>query len=496
MENPCRIVCFGDSITKAWVPIFKEEMKRRYPDYRIDVLNMGVVSDTTVQALHRIRYVLAENPDVVLVGFGMNDLRKGVDRATFKRNLSSIARQFHDRKIRSLFLTINPDYNSTGRTSKKISVYNQDIVEIAHHYGFRIIDIFSAFTERVTPVSRGLYDEIHPNDFGNGIIVKELLDIVPLSKTVIVWTFNGEYCFCNYKCPYCYVPPEVNTGHAYQGNPEKWHRALKTNFGNEKLVFYFSFGEPMASLGFYEILEMIGSESRWEAHITTNLSMPLDRLLRTRLLKENRFHLNASFHPTETDIAPFTEKLLSLRKHGTEASVIYVMYPTQIFPFIKYFSVFNKLGFFVHVRRFRGNYNGLKYPQAYTSEERQFITQFCDSLTVKYMLNDMECNPGETSQKLSNAGMNYFMLDHEGNIWLSPDYKGTHPLWNIFKDRFKPYSRYIPYGGSMLGSVNIIASLKETRMRQLEGNFTWFFAQQGGCYRDEAGKLHYPHLLS
>jgi len=281
-------------------------------------------------------------------------------------------------------------------------------------------------------------------------------------------------------------------GHAYPGAPEKWHEALKRSFGNQKLVFYFSFGEPMGGKGFYDLIEMIGKEPRWGCHITTNLSLPLGRLLKTKLVRQNRLHVNASFHPTQTSIMSFLESLLILRQNGIEPSVVYVMYPPQLADFVDYFKVFSQYGFFVHVRRFRGIYDGRPYPQSYTEQERRFVARYCDTLTVKYMLNDMEDKPEETASKLSYAGMNYFMLDHHGYVWRSPDFKGERPLGNILRDDFAPVPRLTPFGGTVLGSVNIIAAFRETGMHQLEGNHTWSFAQQGGCFRNGDGSVHYP----
>ena len=55
MENPCKLVCFGDSITKSYAPILESLLKSKYPEYKIDVINAGVVSDSTEQALKRLQ---------------------------------------------------------------------------------------------------------------------------------------------------------------------------------------------------------------------------------------------------------------------------------------------------------------------------------------------------------------------------------------------------------------------------------------------------------
>lgn len=64
-----KIVAFGDSITDytGWVDML-------YGELGCQVVNAGVAGDRTSQALARIdRDVISENPDLVIINFGMND---------------------------------------------------------------------------------------------------------------------------------------------------------------------------------------------------------------------------------------------------------------------------------------------------------------------------------------------------------------------------------------------------------------------------------------
>ena len=63
------VVAYGDSITEmpGWVAMMKSELGT-------EVINAGVSGDTTLLAIKRIEEdVLAHNPDVVIMNFGMND---------------------------------------------------------------------------------------------------------------------------------------------------------------------------------------------------------------------------------------------------------------------------------------------------------------------------------------------------------------------------------------------------------------------------------------
>ncbi len=491
MESPCKIVCFGDSITKAWIDRFREAITAEYLD--IEVINEGVVSDTTNNALERIQKVLDYKPDVVTVGFGMNDWRKNVDEITFKRNLQKIIDTLQKEKIRVILLTINPD-NTCNTITPKLIQYNQDIRDIAYKKRIRIADVYSLWLKKLSKVSKGLYDEIHPNSIGNEIIVKTLMQIVLRRNTTIVWQFNGEHAFCNYSCAYCYVSYNTNVEHRYSGTPELWHKAFKDSFGEQKLTFYLSFGEPMASKGFYEVLSMIESEPNWEGHMTSNLSLPLNKLLTTRLIEEGRFNINASFHPTQTTIEEFFKKLFLLREHGIECPVVFVMYPPFIPQFESFLEEFDKNGFLVHVRRFRGKYKGKCYPRAYTEAERQFIAKYCDDATIRYMLNELELGYVGFKGKLTYAGMFYILVTCKGDVYICPDYKGSC-LGNILKNNVHLYTEPQPYGGLMDGTVDGVSAFLELNYKELEGNHIMSFAKQGGVYKKN-GKVVYKNLYA
>ncbi len=273
---------------------------------------------------------------------------------------------------------------------------------------------------------------------------------------------------------------------------EKWRQAFKKCFGSRKIIFYLSFGEPTIGRGFNDVLDMVASEPVWSLHITTNLSRPLNwwkKLTNHRLVKEGKLYINASFHPTETSIDAFLSKILLLRKHGIECPVIIVMWPPIIKDFKEYFDVFDKHKFVVHVRRFEGWYKGRYYPRAYTEAKRRFIAAYADDATIKYMLND---HFFRMKGKLSYAGMYYFLIDENGNVWESPDSKGRC-LGNIFAGNVKLYTKPQPYSGRFCASVNGVSAFVELGYGELEPNFVLSFAKKGGVFHTSQG-VHYKHI--
>ena len=90
MENPCKIITFGDSITKGYTDIFRETITLEYSEKTVEVINEGVISETSSDGLARVASVIEQKPNVAVVGFGMNDWRKGVSPGSFRKNMSDI----------------------------------------------------------------------------------------------------------------------------------------------------------------------------------------------------------------------------------------------------------------------------------------------------------------------------------------------------------------------------------------------------------------------
>ena len=487
MENPCRIVTLGDSITKEYTDVFRQRFVREYPEIQSEIINEGVVSDTSTHGVARLQTVVDHKPDVVIVGFGMNDWRKGISKETFRDNMRSIVDELKRHKARVILNTINPDWNGREKgTTLAIDEYNAIVRDVAHGKHIRIADINSLWKRELRSIQDGLRDEIHPNERGYAIIVEALMRVVPRSTTTVVWQYNGGYGACNYSCPYCYYPTK---GHYFQGTIQAWHDGFKNTFGDQRLTFYLSYGEPMLGKAFHDVVEMIAAEPNWDMMMTTNLSRPLEQLIDTRLVREGRLNINASFHPSQkVTLESFLKQLFILRDHGIESPVVYVMYPQQMGAFEHYFRILDKNSFFVHVRRFKGKYRNETYPEAYTERERRFVARYMDNLSLKYMLADVNWHG-----KLSYAGMYYFVVGNNGDVGASAEHWDFEDRGNILRGDVRIDWEPLPFGGTAEGSVDGTAAILEVGLKELTDNHVWTFAQQGGVFRTDKG-IHYPHL--
>ncbi len=102
-EEPVRIVCFGDSITgvyyhtggrRAWCDMLGLVLRQTYPRAKMDLRNAGVSGNTTAAGLARLeRDVLAHQPHLVVIMFGMNDCKGAASSGLFRDNLKTIVQR-------------------------------------------------------------------------------------------------------------------------------------------------------------------------------------------------------------------------------------------------------------------------------------------------------------------------------------------------------------------------------------------------------------------
>jgi acyl-CoA thioesterase-1 len=187
-----RIVAFGDSITAggdASEPalIFWERwaaaLRAKYPHASVETTNGATGGDTTVQGLQRLQdKVLRQKPDLVLIGFGMNDHNRegfGVPLESFATNLRTIISRIR------------------AGTGAEIVLFSAFPPNPKWHYGSHDMEAYAEATERVARQEHCAFADVyhywmsiaarkkpedllgnninHPNDFGHGIYLQAFL---------------------------------------------------------------------------------------------------------------------------------------------------------------------------------------------------------------------------------------------------------------------------------------------------------------------------------
>lgn len=90
------IIAFGDSVTaglglalsEAYPAVLERLLVER--GYQVKVLNAGVSGETSAGGLRRAQFIASQKPDLVLLALGGNDVLRGIDPLTTKKNLDGI----------------------------------------------------------------------------------------------------------------------------------------------------------------------------------------------------------------------------------------------------------------------------------------------------------------------------------------------------------------------------------------------------------------------
>lgn len=161
------VVAFGDSIVsghrqpEGWPEILGRDLSGRFGGIR--VLNAGISGNTAGDGLGRIkRDVLAHHPDLVIIAFGLNDMKNGVLVSRFEEDISNIIREVSGNGAQPVLLT-------TTRLQQGASIlarlnpepFNRSIRTLAEERDIPLINVNEKFKGLNTPDY--LIDAAHPN---------------------------------------------------------------------------------------------------------------------------------------------------------------------------------------------------------------------------------------------------------------------------------------------------------------------------------------------
>lgn len=187
-----KLVAYGDSITAGgdatkpeWIfwNRWADHLRHRHPQARINALNGATGGDATVQGLARLPdKVLAQQPDLVLLGFGMNDHnRGGVPLPQFEANLKEMIRRIREANGAEVVLfSAFPPNPHWKFGSHRMADYAAATERVARETGCAFADVFGNWqrlSERKKPEDLLGNNINHPNDFGHWIYFQVLAEL-------------------------------------------------------------------------------------------------------------------------------------------------------------------------------------------------------------------------------------------------------------------------------------------------------------------------------
>jgi acyl-CoA thioesterase-1 len=155
---------------------FLVHLEERWPDAKIRAINAGIPGDTVSGGLRRIDGVLAENPDLVLVQFGLNDLFSGVDLESFATSYELITKRVIGAGALPLLVVSSPLPHPPEQ--ENATRYYDVIRKLGQQLRIPVADTDLHFRNAVKTHRNpdGLYldDGSHPSDAGHSLMAEAL----------------------------------------------------------------------------------------------------------------------------------------------------------------------------------------------------------------------------------------------------------------------------------------------------------------------------------
>ena len=195
-SEPVRVVCFGDSVTglyyhtggrRAYTDLLGIALRRLCPRADVTTINAGISGHTTRDALARIdKDVLAHDPSLVTVMFGLNDMTR-VPLDEYRTNLKTIIEKCRGVGARVVLCTPNSVITTDSRPVEKLEQYCDVVREVAAETNTALCDTYAAYQalREQDPLAWRLLmsDEIHPNHDGHKVIAEQIAKTITGRET-------------------------------------------------------------------------------------------------------------------------------------------------------------------------------------------------------------------------------------------------------------------------------------------------------------------------
>ncbi|MBP6888874.1 MAG: arylesterase [Candidatus Pacebacteria bacterium] len=178
-EKTITIAAFGDSLTAGYGVDLTEsypyllERKLQEEDISARVINMGVSGETTSGGLERVSFVLEQNPDIILLGLGANDMLRSLPPSLVKSNLETIIVGLLQGNKKIILLGMK-SVTTNGQTYRQ--EFDAIYSDLAKKYNLTLVPFFLEGV--ILRPTLNTNDGIHPNKSGYEKIVSE--NILPV----------------------------------------------------------------------------------------------------------------------------------------------------------------------------------------------------------------------------------------------------------------------------------------------------------------------------
>ncbi len=173
------VLALGDSLTSGYgLPrgkSFPAQLEARLADQGVDakVINGGVSGDTSAGGLARLDWLLGDQPDLVVVELGANDVLRGLDPAITRGNLDRIIARIRATGAHVLLAGMIAPPNMGAEYGEKFASLYPDL---AQKHGTAFYPFFLDGVAMDPALNQR--DGIHPTAEGVAVIVEGILPVV------------------------------------------------------------------------------------------------------------------------------------------------------------------------------------------------------------------------------------------------------------------------------------------------------------------------------
>jgi acyl-CoA thioesterase-1 len=175
-KDSISILLFGDSIVAGYELSEEESLHTKVEEnlrnegYDVRVINGGVSGDTTTSGLNRLEWVLdSENPDLVVLALGGNDVMRGTSPDLVKKNVDAMLDIIKDRGINVILSEVEAPLNYGIKYKRTFDEIYEDL---ADDYDVPLYPFLLKETFGKPVLMKG--DQIHPTARGIEVIAEDL----------------------------------------------------------------------------------------------------------------------------------------------------------------------------------------------------------------------------------------------------------------------------------------------------------------------------------
>ncbi|MCM8759140.1 MAG: GDSL-type esterase/lipase family protein [Candidatus Omnitrophica bacterium] len=187
-KKAVKIIGFGDSVTQSarvsgaetFYQIIARKLKEKYGYDGITAVNRGIGGNNVFHALSRIREdVVAENPQLVFVMFGVNDGYRGVNIPVFEKNMRKIV-EILELETNALIVLLGPTPLTTDKQA--FISYDKAVEKLSREKKIPFISTQEIIMAQLEWDKKLYTDFCHPGPEGHRVMAEAIWKLIEGEK--------------------------------------------------------------------------------------------------------------------------------------------------------------------------------------------------------------------------------------------------------------------------------------------------------------------------